>query len=197
MGDRWMHYRDLPFSRAKRGICRWCGGEVQKPKLTWCSDRCVQEYMVRNNTGSARRAVFDRDHGECDGCGFQAGRLADWTHLLHSIAFSGSDHRYPGGRFYNMRYGNYIDWVQYRTNTGEAEAAGWIARELRNWQRDAWEADHIIPVIEGGGQCGLDNYRTLCVPCHKAETAKLAGRRAETRRAEKARADMPLFRGVD
>ena len=46
---------------------------------------------------------------------------------------------------------------------------------------DLWQADHIVPVIEGGGECGLDNYRTLCTACHKAETAKLAKRRADNR----------------
>lgn len=33
-----------------------------------------------------------------------------------------------------------------------------------------WEADHIVEVRDGGGCCGLDNYQTLCVPCHKAKT---------------------------
>lgn len=47
-----------------------------------------------------------------------------------------------------------------------------------------WHMDHIIPVVEGGGSCGLENLRTLCVPCHKQETAKLAGRRAEARRGD-------------
>lgn len=30
-----------------------------------------------------------------------------------------------------------------------------------------WEADHIVPVSQGGGVCGLENYRTLCLRCHK------------------------------
>lgn len=29
-----------------------------------------------------------------------------------------------------------------------------------------WDADHMVPVSEGGGCCGLDNIATLCVPCH-------------------------------
>jgi hypothetical protein len=48
-----------------------------------------------------------------------------------------------------------------------------------------WEADHIVPVVEGGGECGIENYRTLCIACHRAETAKLAARRAVKRRGEK------------
>ena len=27
-------------------------------------------------------------------------------------------------------------------------------------------ADHIVPVDEGGGQCTIDNFRTLCDKCH-------------------------------
>jgi 5-methylcytosine-specific restriction protein A len=41
-----------------------------------------------------------------------------------------------------------------------------------------WQADHTVPVAEGGGLCGLEGYRTLCTPCHKRETAALAKRRA-------------------
>lgn len=33
---------------------------------------------------------------------------------------------------------------------------------------NAWNADHIIPVYNGGGQCQLDNLRTLCVTCHSS-----------------------------
>lgn len=47
-----------------------------------------------------------------------------------------------------------------------------------------WDADHIVPVVEGGGQCGLENYRTLCHPCHKRATAELARRRAEARKGK-------------
>ena len=32
--------------------------------------------------------------------------------------------------------------------------------------RRKWDADHIVPVADGGGECGLENYRLLCRPCH-------------------------------
>lgn len=35
-----------------------------------------------------------------------------------------------------------------------------------------WDADHIIPVHQGGGACDLDNFQTLCVDCHKAKTKR-------------------------
>lgn len=48
--------------------------------------------------------------------------------------------------------------------------------------RRGWEMDHRVPVVEGGGSCGLENLRTLCRACHRRETAALARRRAERRR---------------
>jgi len=34
-----------------------------------------------------------------------------------------------------------------------------------------WHVDHIRPVQDGGGCCGLENLRTLCHPCHLRWTA--------------------------
>ena len=48
-----------------------------------------------------------------------------------------------------------------------------------------WDADHIVPVVEGGGECTLENMRTLCVPCHQRVTRELARRRASQRRQAK------------
>lgn len=45
-------------------------------------------------------------------------------------------------------------------------------------RRSLWDADHIRPVAEGGGQCDLDNLRTLCLPCHREVTADLRRRLA-------------------
>lgn len=43
-------------------------------------------------------------------------------------------------------------------------------------RRSLWDADHIRPVAEGGGECDLDNLRTLCLPCHREVTADLRRR---------------------
>ena len=47
-----------------------------------------------------------------------------------------------------------------------------------------WEADHIKAVAEGGGECGLENYRTLCTPCHRSVTKKLRIRLNKQRNKE-------------
>lgn len=43
-------------------------------------------------------------------------------------------------------------------------------------RKSLWDADHIVPVAEGGGECDLTNMRTLCVRCHREKTAELKKR---------------------
>ncbi len=59
-----------------------------------------------------------------------------------------------------------------------------VRKSWRHWSGTGhrWQADHIVPVVEGGGVCTLENFRTLCTACHKRETAELAARRARDRR---------------
>ncbi len=40
----------------------------------------------------------------------------------------------------------------------------------------------MVAVVEGGGECDLENYRTLCVPCHREVTADLRERLRASRR---------------
>jgi 5-methylcytosine-specific restriction protein A len=50
----------------------------------------------------------------------------------------------------------------------------WNLRE--GSRKSLWDADHIVPVAEGGGQCDLTNMRTLCLLCHREATAALRKR---------------------
>jgi hypothetical protein len=42
--------------------------------------------------------------------------------------------------------------------------------------------DHIRPVIDGGGSCGMENYRLLCPKCHTGITSTFNRDRAARRR---------------
>ncbi|HEY2040657.1 MAG TPA: HNH endonuclease [Edaphobacter sp.] len=61
---------------------------------------------------------------------------------------------------------------------GTARAAGLHLYGMKtiSSRRSLWDADHILPVAEGGGQCDLDNIRTLCLLCHRDATARLRTR---------------------
>jgi 5-methylcytosine-specific restriction enzyme A len=37
-----------------------------------------------------------------------------------------------------------------------------------------WDADHVQPVVEGGGLCDLSNMATKCIPCHVARRRRKA-----------------------
>ena len=62
-----------------------------------------------------------------------------------------------------------------KRSRGAAKAAGLSLYGMKSItaRRSLWDADHILPVAEGGGQCDLDNLRTLCLPCHREVTAQL------------------------
>lgn len=71
---------------------------------------------------------------------------------------------------------SYAAILVHRRDKGVCELCGHQGR---------WEMDHRIPVVRGGGCCGLDNLRTLCKPCHDRETARLAAQRAAERRGNR------------
>ena len=53
-------------------------------------------------------------------------------------------------------------------------------RAITNWglrgRKTLWDADHVLPVAEGGGECDLSNMRTLCLKCHRIHTLALQER---------------------
>lgn len=59
------------------------------------------------------------------------------------------------------------------------------AELLKHWglkarrRKSLWDADHIVPVAEGGGECDLENIRTLCLRCHRRATVELGMRMRE------------------
>ena len=44
----------------------------------------------------------------------------------------------------------------------------------RDWggRKNLWDADHILPVAQGGGECDLTNMQTLCLLCHRKKTSR-------------------------
>ena len=140
---------------------------MKPPRRTWCSDACVQERAIRTSAASARAHVYDRDKGICALCRLDT----DAVEKTARVAIK--------------------KW--YRRERAAGRPALWRGGVRMNvpphgsvyvdTSRSLWQADHIVPVAEGGGACGLDNYRTLCVWCHPKETGKLR-RRLNARKRE-------------
>jgi 5-methylcytosine-specific restriction protein A len=170
--DRWV----LQKGPGGRNLCRWCKTEVSGRRVTFCSDECVHEWKIRSDPGYARNAVLKRDRGICCKCG------RDCVNLRKLL-----------GQKLNSKS---MGWLRILRRLRLVTAPQYIVQLIDRGKditeylphtvikiRNLWEADHIVPVIKGGGLCGLENLRTLCRSCHKVETKNLAKERAAERRA--------------
>lgn len=74
-----------------------------------------------------------------------------------------------------------VDTVAAYADLKRSRGTGRV-RLLQKWglksigRRSLWDADHIVPVAEGGGACDLSNIRTLCLVCHRQATRQLRER---------------------
>ena len=172
--------------RGPQGLpcCRRCGREVQAPGQTFCSEECLHEHLVRANPAYARKCVAERDQGICQRCGRDTNPLPE----IYRWAKRHYDDLFPclkplrswGGAWFERR-------ILSHFFHGDLAALIGVTR-----LGVAWEMDHEIPVAEGGGECGLENLRTLCIPCHREVTHALKLRLGRNSR-DKADPSQPGF----
>lgn len=136
---------------------RFAGREIAFPKklgrCRWCGDpvklparywhpECVKEYTARRSPAGLRRAVEARDRGVCSACN------------LDCLGLKSELGRWARGRHADL--------------AARARAGLGVSPRRKTF----WDADHVLEVAAGGGSCGLDNVRTLCVWCHWVRTGK-------------------------
>lgn len=162
-----------------RRLCRECGAEVPPRRQSYCSEPCADSWKEKWPS-SQSAAVLQRDKGICESCGRDCmALLAELTELRA---------REAAERFPRLALDFYIppsialNLPRFVARCDELQ----LPPHHRTLTRRLWEMDHRVPVVEGGGSCGLGNLRTLCWLCHRRATRELAARRAERRRAEKA-----------
>jgi 5-methylcytosine-specific restriction enzyme A len=136
-----------------RAQCRRCLAPVPKSSSNFCSSACRHEFLIRISPAYARRAVFDRDQGICTHCRRDCGML---DRIIRRLVD------------YSLQLGE-----DQQTPLAFIEAFGFGRRKRII---SLWQADHRIAVAEGGKDCGLGNYRTLCLTCHARETKALHNR---------------------
>ena len=145
--------------------CPWCEKPLpsEAPDGSFCDWACASEHKLRkpNNSQASRSQLFALEHGVCTACGLDAHALYRRVKALT-----------PPERF------------QVLMATPGFAPRGKKDRRLDTClECDYWQADHIVPVAEGGGCCSLDNFRTLCTPCHQKETNALRQRLVARRNA--------------
>lgn len=188
-------------------LCIVCGGLVVKPRRDYCGAACIETRMILSSSSYARGKVLERDGGICVECHIDTGRLQaaydrakklDDVHGFYQCSVC--EARYERGvsvfRCEECRSTHSCRWTApYRARQRVVRVA--IAHRFKRATFDKglplWEMDHVVPVTEGGGRCGLENLRTLCRPCHVDATAALAKRLAHARRAERKRNQRMLF----
>ena len=173
-----VRWKSLPPVRQDRYgyyLCRLCQHACPEGQRYWCSEACFQRYLTTSQGTFVRAQLLARDGGVCAACGVEADRmdaaLEDLQRdLLHPMLMS----------IHPMIVQTFRSegWTNIRTR-GRGSYPDAIAFT------SCWEAHHVTSVVEGGGECGLDNYKTLCFVCHKRVSAEQARMRAEARRLTK------------
>ena len=146
--------------------CAWCAGPLPDASMaegtesTYCSQECAEEGRLGRGgmyaSTRVRAQVFALEGGVCQKCNIDAHALFTRILALH-----------PPERLSALCNAN---WYL-------PKSAAALERLLQNPKEgDFWQADHIVAVASGGGGCSLENLRTLCTPCHRAETEKLRAR---------------------
>ncbi|XP_048590078.1 DNA annealing helicase and endonuclease ZRANB3-like isoform X2 [Nematostella vectensis] len=148
-------------------LCLYCEGRVDygAKGTAWdarfCSYDCKQDYQIRVSGTSVRRNLFEAEHGVCQLC-----RL-DAHALFQSVKAIPKKERRA-----------FLETSQYK----DLPPVNLNRMILEPKEGMFWEADHIQAVAEGGGECGMDNFRTLCIPCHRRVTADLLSKLKKKRK---------------
>jgi 5-methylcytosine-specific restriction protein A len=168
--------KDLPKGSNGYCLCRQCEVEVKPPRKTFCSQVCVDKWMIRTGSG-LERAIKKRDHGICAFCKLDCERLSkQLRRLTREFWKQYHDPDTTRGRGRRAEEALKAHVAAFKAEHGIPE----------HRKRRLWDIDHIVPVVEGGGDCDLTNLRVLCIKCHKQVTAELAAKRAAARRIAKA-----------
>lgn len=160
MSERFPYLPKLPDGRKR---CRYCRKPVKPPKRNWCDTQCVEEAMIRCWPATARWHVEERDGGVCAHCGLDTGEL------LKKLYKMGRENP-PGTGGISEVVKRHVR-IMCATRGGVTETYALH----RFGEGSMWDADHIRPVKDGGGGCGLDGYQTLCIWCHGRKTQRRGG----------------------
>jgi 5-methylcytosine-specific restriction enzyme A len=150
----WVDPKQLPLSPGGRPLCRKCQSEI--PKGSGRRTFCSEDCVEQWKIRTQPEFAAERVHTRDKGVCVLCQR--DCDALLRKIRVTKRALR--SRRMQELGLPDYL---------------------LR--RRRYWEVDHILPVVEGGGSCGLSNLRTLCWACHKEATRALGVRRGRIRAA--------------
>nr|GEV10233.1 DNA annealing helicase and endonuclease ZRANB3 isoform X1 [Tanacetum cinerariifolium] len=132
----------------------------------FCDLECYDEFRLRTSNRCLRMELAQIEHGVCTNCHL------DCRTLVKNIK--------------PMSLLNRREFIMKKAPKLAARKT--LLEKLISdpTEGNAWHADHIVPVYRGGGECRLENMRTLCIACHAEVTAaQCAERRSERAKAKR------------
>ncbi|KAK9866369.1 hypothetical protein WJX84_005962 [Apatococcus fuscideae] len=169
------------FKQVTERLCITCGSAVScnlpveaildGAMHLFCGVECETNFCIRANSGAMRRALFRLERGICQTCKLDCHALVGRIRTIEK----GTDGWEPRRRRLLL---------DLAPTFGQHGAKAYTDRLVKYaLEGNAWHADHVMPVHRGGGLCGLENLRTLCVLCHMEVTKRQARQRAVARKA--------------
>jgi 5-methylcytosine-specific restriction protein A len=105
---------------------------------------------LRKKVNILRNKVYERDRGICSHC-----------HVNCNILYRESFEMLKEKGYYEL-----FLWLRIK---------GFPCNRIKLFIKrgySLWDAHHIIPVSEGGGDCDVEGMATLCAACHRLETKR-------------------------
>ncbi|KAK7304668.1 hypothetical protein VNO77_42553 [Canavalia gladiata] len=157
------------WSLTDEPLCKLCqkqclGNNAKLPEFfedLFCNLVCYEEYRMRTSSRFLRQELFQIEHGVCTNCQLDCHKLVEHIRPLSL-----------------ERRLQYIEKLAPKI----AKRKNMLEKLVNDpTEGNVWHADHIVPVYQGGGECTLENMRTLCVACHYDVTAAQCAERRRTR----------------
>ncbi|KAL2935367.1 DNA annealing helicase and endonuclease ZRANB3 [Bienertia sinuspersici] len=147
------------WSMMDQPLCKLCqnpciGINAKKPKDffdLFCKMACYEIYRSRTSGRFLRQELFQIERGICTNCQLDCHKLVQY---LKPLTVEDRE--------------KYIKHQELPL-TKHIKLLDKLVREPK--EGNAWHADHKVPVFLGGGECTVENMRTLCVACHADVTA--------------------------
>ncbi|KAJ2661152.1 hypothetical protein IWW48_002563 [Coemansia sp. RSA 1200] len=163
----------------KRALCLWCSNETKEDGILFCTPSsagrpsanpaasgsaaasdvrlgqgCEHEHRIRRDGHYVRQQLLLRDQGVCAKCGTDAHELFARASACRSLP---------------QRKALAKQLARQTPEWGKKIRKPLTSMDHGFTEGMFWEAAHTIDIKHGGGLCGLEGFRTLCVPCHSDE----------------------------
>jgi len=183
-------------------------GQVQHVKIEltiralFCSDSapCYNSWHIKCNKKSARLELSEADMGVCAKCKVDTRKMFHRARVFppedpnRKAALFCTSEEAPGEecilcphvvkRSQNSSEEARLHWSELQRQALGSNLEDTFCRKVKLTEGMFWEADHILAVKLGGGEAPLDNYQTLCKPCHLLKTKEDVAKIAQLRRAQ-------------